>query len=113
MNPQCVICKIPLDNPDTNLFKCPSCNREYLLDYEIIAYDEEIGTAHDEEAATIELEGTAAISGPRLETKKDELDFSPKEEGILEQEKKPKSDIKIPKYLKGSETSKVVEYHEE
>ena len=94
-NPICVLCHIRLENPDTNLFICPNCKREYILDYEIFAYDDEVGTAFDEEAATIEMEGIAAMSGPRLETKPDELDFS-NEIKEKDEDPKSKSDIKIP-----------------
>lgn len=112
--PLCVICKIGLDNIDQHVFNCSKCKRQYILDYEILAYDDTVGTAFDEEAATIELEGIAAMSGPRLETKTDELDFSSnKDYNEDEKDKKNKSDIKIPKYLKDSETTKVVEYNEE
>ena len=109
MIPQCVICKVNLIELDINKFQCPSCKREYIMDYEILAYDDSIGTAHDEEAATIELEGIAAMSGPRLETKKDELEFSSDQ---LDKEKPHKLYIKIPDYMKDTDTKKVVEYEE-
>ena len=122
--PICVLCKCNLEEIDTNLFKCPTCKREYIMDYEIMTYDDSIGTAHDEEAATIEMEGIAAMSGPRLETKPDELDFkSDDDDDIIEQsssknfyqngKNKTRSDIKIPDYMKDSETKKVIDYKEE
>ena len=115
MNPKCVICHIELDNPSTNVFICPNCKREYILDYEILAYDEEIGTAHDDEAATIELEGIAAMSRPILESadyKDKEGNDDDNESSVIQREKKSKSDIKIPKYMKNSDTTKVIGYHE-
>jgi hypothetical protein len=110
--PICVLCKINLTNIDEHIFSCPNCKRQYILDYEIFAYDDEVGTAFDEEAATIEMEGIAAMSGPRLETQPNELDFS-NEIKEKDEDPKSKSDIKIPKYLKDSETTKVIDYQEE
>ena len=107
----CVICKVDLENISELVFQCPNCKREYIGDYEIMSYEEEIGTAHDEEAATIELEGIAGINTPRLETKNDELSEIKSEAEELET-KKSKSDIKIPKYMTNSETTKVVDYEE-
>lgn len=108
----CVICKIPLTEVDQYLFKCTNCKREYILEYEVMAYQDEIGTAYDEEAATLELEGLAGASGPRLETKKDELDF-PSLDEQHKQEKESKDKIKIPKYMQDSVTTKVIDYREE
>lgn len=82
------------------------------MDYEILAYNEEIGTAHDDEAATIELEGIAAMSKPIIETAKDSPNANSSSSNVIEQEKPNKSDIPIPSYLKDTDTKKVVEYEE-
>jgi hypothetical protein len=114
MNPICVICKIDLEEQDINVFQCPKCQREYIGEYEIMNFGDEVGTAFDDEAATIELEGIAGASKPIIESHKD---LSPTDDNnsssVLEQEKSTKSDIKIPKYLKDSETNKVIEYEEQ
>jgi len=124
--PNCVICNISLENPETNTFECPRCKRTYILDYEILSYPEEFGTAHDNEAAIIELEGVGAVGSPKMATKSAEEEessdnndygyLSQTNESILTREKNNKnlkSDIKIPKYLKNSDTTKVIEFEEE
>jgi len=113
MNPICVICKLDLEEVDDKVFRCPKCKRDYIGEYEIMSHDDEIGTAHDEEASTIELEGIAALTTPRMATKPDDMDHNDGMMSILDREKGSKTDIKIPKYLRDSETTKVIEFDEE
>ena len=106
---RCVLCKYKLKQIEEQeySYKCsnPECKREYTLFYEIMAYDDDVGTAYDDESATLELEGLAGGSGPRLLVEKDFDDD--------DEEYETKSDIPIPKYFKDSPTTKVIEYREE
>jgi hypothetical protein len=117
--PKCVICKINLeqiDEEDDYLFKCPNpkCKKEYTLFYEVMAYDDDVGTAYDEESETLELEGLAGASGSRLEVKEDELEFPSIDEEMEEEyETREGGKIPIPKYMRDSQTTKVIEYREE
>jgi hypothetical protein len=106
--PQCVICKIKLDNPDYHIFKCSKCNRKYVLDYEVIAYEDTVGTAYDDDR--VEMEGIGA-GGPGLSTSANEYDFKTPEEEAEERHNKGK--IKIPKYMKDGQTTTVEHFHEE
>jgi hypothetical protein len=107
--PTCVLCKYKLEQIEEYLYKCsnPKCKKEYTLFYEVMAYDDSVGTAYDEEANTLELEGLAGAAGPRLEVEND-YDYFDKEDN---EDDKPGS-IPIPKYMKNSETTKVIEYRE-
>jgi hypothetical protein len=109
--PLCVVCKICLDNPEKYVFNCPKCHRQYILDYEVMSYEEKIGTAYDDEQATIETGGLAEATGPRLETIPNELDFPSLDEEKEAQSRQGK--IPIPKYLQNSDTTQVIDYKEE
>ena len=110
-NPICVVCHIRLDQKEQYLFNCSKCNRNYVLDYEVMSYEDSVGTAYDDEQATIETGGLAEATGPRLETIPNELDFPTLDEQMESQARQGK--IPIPKYLQNSDTTKVVEYREE
>lgn len=112
--PQCVVCKIKLQNPEQYLFQCSNCHRKYILDYEVLAYEDSVGTAYDDEAATIETEGLAAGTGPRLEIIEGELDSFPSLDEQMEKEYgNREGNIPRPKYLQDSETTTVKDYKEE
>lgn len=114
MNPICVLCHIDLEQVSTNIFKCSMCKREYIGEYEIMAYSDQIGTAHDDSADILELEGVAAIGQPKIATVKQYKD-DPYSHNVLEDEKKKAgkgSDIPIPKYMQNSDTTKVIDYEE-
>lgn len=110
---RCVICKTILEQQkDQYLYKCPKCKLEYTLYYEVMAYDDSVGTVYDEDAATIELEGLeAAHPGGALVSASSE--YEDIYEDDEDEDNKTKSDIPIPKYMKDSETTKVIEYREE
>lgn len=111
--PQCVVCHIKLDNPEQYLFQCSNCHRKYILDYEVLAYEDSVGTAYDDESATIETEGLAAATGPRLELNEDELEFPSLDEEKEEEYGHREGNIPRPKYLMDSETTVVKDYKEE
>lgn len=116
MNPQCVLCHINLDEISENKFQCPTCKREYIGEFEIMSFSNTIGTAHDSEQDTIELEGIAAIGTPKIATVKQYKD-DPYSRNVLEEEKRMStkgkgSDIPIPKYMQNSDTTKVIDYEE-
>lgn len=109
--PICVLCKVKLDNPETYLFVCPTCNRQYILDYEVLEYADDVGTAYDDESATIETEGIGAASGPRLEIQEDELDNL--DDDSDNDDEDDDGSIPIPDYMKSEEGREVIEYYEE
>lgn len=98
--PKCVLCKIKLEQKDQYLFKCPNpkCKKEYTLYYEIMSYDDSVGTAYDEESDSIELEGLAGATGSRLEIIEDEIEQLLLNPSSLDEEKE-KGSIPIPKYM--------------
>jgi hypothetical protein len=107
--PQCVVCKIKLDNPSYHIFKCSKCNRKYVLDYEVLAYEDTVGTAYDDDH--VELEGIGA-GGPGLSAAPDnELDFPTLEQQAEERHNRDK--IPIPKYMKDGQTTTIEDFHEE
>lgn len=108
----CVIDKVPLDIIEPPLvYKCPRCKNTYQLGYEILEHEDDIVSSHEDEAADIELAGLESINSVGLLTKDNELDFP-----SLDEEKESnsrKGNIPVPKYMKDSVTTKVVEYREE
>ena len=108
--PKCVIDKTFLEQKDDYLFKCPKCKLEYTLFYEILAYDDSVGTAYDDEAATIETGGLAAATEPRLETKDNELDFPSLDEQM--ESRYREGNIPIPKYMQPGPGQRLVEFKE-
>ena len=109
--PICVVCKVNLDNPEYHTFICHKCKRRYILDYEVLSFSDEVGTAYDEDT-NIEMAGIGA-GGPGLSTASDtELDFKTLEEEA-EERYNGKDKIKIPKYMKDGQTTTVEHYHEE
>lgn len=109
--PLCVICKIPLlhSAADPNSFKCSKCHNTYTLYYEIMEYEDDFETIHEDEAETIELAGLDA-GGTGLESSSDDdnevFNLKSIEEQIVsereEQQEKVEGSIKRPPYMKGS-----------
>ena len=108
--PKCVIDKTFLEQKDDYLFKCPKCKLEYTLFYEIMEYDDSVGTAYDDEAAIIETGGLEAATGPRLETKDNELDFLRLDEEM--ESRYREGQIPIPKYMQSGPGQTLVEFKE-
>ena len=108
----CVICQIHLDQIDSVVFLCPSCKRKYIGEYEIMSYENSVGTAFDDSQDTIELEGIGAANSPLMMTKKDN-NSNADNISILDKEKQKVSDIPIPKYMQNSQTTRVIDYKEE
>lgn len=107
----CVICQIQLDQIDDVVFLCSQCKRKYIGEYEIMSYENSVGTAFDDSQDTIELEGIGAANSPLMMTKKDNNNIY--NVSILDKEKQKVSDIPIPKYMQNSQTVKVIDYKEE
>ena len=107
--PQCVVCHLNLDNPEYHTFTCHKCKRRYILDYEVLSYTDEVGTAYDEDT-NIEMAGLGA-GGPGLSTSEREFDFKTPEQQA--EEKFNIDKIKIPKYMKDGQTTTVEQFHEE
>lgn len=105
----CVLCaneKIQLEpssiEKDELQYKCPRCKNTYQLGYEILEHEDDFESSHEDE--DIELSGLDNNNTVGLlvanDDKEEETFFS-------------KSDIPIPKYMKDSQTTKVIEYREE
>ena len=95
----CVLCfpKIQLDciNQEESRYRCPRCKNTYQLGYEILPQEDILESSHEEE------ENEDAI----LLCAKDKISE--------EEDNTSKSDIKIPKYMKNSETTTVTYFTEE
>ena len=95
----CVLCftKIQLDciNPEENRYRCPRCKNTYQLGYELLPSEDILESSHE-----LEEEDSTGLLVADDEFSKEDNDTS-------------KSDIKIPKYMRDSETSKVTYYREE
>lgn len=106
----CVLCKIPLNciSPDDELrYKCPRCKNTYQLRYEILEHEDDFESSHENE--DVELSGIDDNSNNvGLLTADNELDF---DEDIKEKEEE--GSIQIPKYMQNSDTTEVIEYHED
>ena len=107
----CVICpnKTRLEEKDDFLLVCPVCGNKYDKSYEMIAHDDELESAHEEESATLETGGLNA-GGTGLLSAKDD-DFQTLDE-IMEQEHN-RGKIAIPRYFKNGTVTTVEEFHEE
>ena len=110
----CVTCKIPLLNLDPNLFKCSKCHNTYNVYYEIMEYEDDFETLHEDEVATIETAGLDASSSGGLESSSSEEGDdmfnlkSIEEQTVIEREQEQQGgsggegSIKRPSYMKGS-----------
>ncbi len=113
IKPMCVICHVPLNKLETDdyLWLCPKDrSHKYQLFYEVMSYENDFSTIYSEEEENeIELAGLEGVGDPVL--------FSSTDDTIMKPEpinaNKSKSDIKIPKYMQDSETTKVTYYREE
>lgn len=98
----CVLCsneKIELIciNSEENRYKCPRCKNDYQIGFEILPSEEDI----------LESSHESGNEGPLL------LSAEDNELETREDNNKSKSDIKIPKYFKDSETTTVTHFREE
>lgn len=115
MKPYCVTCpnKLKLEQIDDFMFICPRCRKSYNLYYEVMAYEDELETSHEDEAQMIETAGISS-AGPLMEFIDDNSENLQKMvEQDLEEESRRKGNIPIPKYMKDSEGSTVTYYNED
>jgi len=91
-------------------YRCPRCKNTYQLGYEILEHEDDFESSHADEAADIELSGlqSAGSVAGLLTATDDEF----KSDNNYYNKSSSKSDIKIPKYMQDSETTKV-EFSEE
>jgi hypothetical protein len=105
--PMCVLCNVPLykGTEDYQWICTKDKAHKYQFYAEVMAYDNEFSTIFSEEEENeIELAGLDGVGEPILLCGED---------NFKREENDPKKfDIKIPKYFKDSETTKVTEYHE-
>ena len=97
----CVLCnneKIELEcfNIQENRYRCPRCRSTYQVGFEILPQEDILESSHELE----EGEDSIGLLVAEDDISRDDNDTS-------------KSDIKIPKYMQDSETSKVTYYREE
>ena len=97
----CVLCsneKIQLEciNPEENRYRCPRWKNFYSVGFEILPQEDILESSHEEG----ENEGAILLNA-------EDSEFETREN------KESKSDIKIPKYFKDSETNKVTYFREE
>ena len=95
----CVLCnneKIQLEciNPEENRYKCPRCKNFYQVGFEILPQDDILESSYEEGEGAILMSAEYEISSEEDNTSN-------------------KSDIKIPQYLRDSDTTRVIEYEEE
>jgi hypothetical protein len=110
--PMCVLCHVPLYKSEKEEFQW-ICSKDrshkYQLYQEVMAYDEDFSTVYgEEEENELELEGLGQDSAGLL-VADNEFEIEEDEE---DKHKDPGS-IPIPKYMKGSATTEVIEYREE
>lgn len=107
--PMCVLCNVPLyklENEDYQWICTKDKAHKYQIYAEVISYDNEFSTIYSEEEENeIELAGLEGVNEPMLLSGADELK--------REEDNKNRSDIKIPKYMTDTETTKVTYYREE
>ena len=95
----CVLCnneKIELEciNSEENRYKCNRCKNTYQPNFEILPQEDELESSH--------------------ELKEDSMGLLVAEDEFSkEDDNDTKSDIKVPKYMQDSETSKVTYFREE
>jgi hypothetical protein len=111
--PICVLCHVPLDKIEEEeiQFRCPKCHKIYQLYYEVMAYESDFETIYQEEEDSLELEGLeGSQSSPALVVLEKDNYYDDNEYN----NKNPttRSDIKIPKYMQDSETTKVIDFKE-
>ena len=116
--PMCVLCNVPLYKMKEDQFqwRCPNqeCRKVYQLYYEVMAYESDFSTIYgEEEENSLELAGLEGVGEPILLVAKDNDNDNDNEEEVITTKTKTKSDIPIPKYMKDSEITEVVEYREE
>jgi hypothetical protein len=107
----CVLCaneKVQLEciNPEEDelTYRCPRCKNTYQLGFEILEHEDDFESSHEDE--DIELSGIESDSvGVGLLVANDEYDD--------DDEDQKEGKIPIPKYMKDSQTTKVIEYREE
>lgn len=99
----CVLCRIQLDcvNPEENRYKCPRCKNSYQLGYEIIPQEDELESSHSEYEDFEEARANLLVA--------DDDDYFDDNDDY----DRTNSDIPIPKYMKSSATTEVIEYREE
>jgi hypothetical protein len=102
----CVLCKIELTciNLEEKRFKCPRCKNSYQLGYEIIPQENILESSH--ESSDYE----EYVDNEGLLVADNDLDFDDNNDDEYD---RTKSDIKVPKYMKSSTTTEVIEYREE
>ena len=100
-------CISPAEDKQQLQYRCPRCKNTYQLGYEILEHEDTFESSHADEAAEIELAGLESSAGGGLLTADDEFATADNNKS-----NKSKSDIKIPKYMQDSDTTKV-EFNEE
>ena len=96
----CVLCnndKVQLEcfNSEENRYRCPRCRNTYQIGFELLPSEDELESSHE-----LEEEDSVGLIVAEDEFKREE-------------DNKSKSDIKIPKYMKDSDTTKVTYFREE
>ena len=97
----CVLCcndKVQLEciNPQENRYRCPRCKNTYQPNFEILPQEDELESSHESD----EEDSVGLLVAEDEFSKEEDNDTS-------------KTDIKIPKYLKDSETTTVTYFREE
>lgn len=109
--PTCVLCHVSLyklENEDYQWICPKDKSHKYQLFYEVMSYDNDFSTIYGEdEEDQIELAGLEGVGEPILLTADNDNEFSKEDNNDTS-----KSDIKIPRYMQDSETTKVIEYTE-
>lgn len=98
----CVLCsndKVQLEcfNSEENRYRCPRCKNSYQVGFELLPTEEDILESSHE----LDDEDSIGLLVAEDEFKREYNDSS------------SKSDIPVPKYMKVSETSKVIYYRED
>ena len=110
----CVLCHVPLYKMEEEgiQFRCSKCRKVYQLYYEVMAYESDFETIYNEEEDSLELEGLeGSQSSPALVVADNDNVFDDDDE-YNDNNPTTRSDITIPKYMKNSDTVKVVEFKE-
>lgn len=110
--PMCVLCHVPLYKMEEEgiQFRCNKCRKVYQLYYEVMAYESDFETIYNEEEDSLELEGLeGSQSSPALVVADNDNVF---DDEYNNKNPTTRSNIAIPKYMKNSDTVKVVEFKE-